>query len=144
MLRVRHAVMAVVLGTGATGCALTQSPSHVAHYSIWHCDECDDFPTPAYGPGYSMMPGSYTAIAGQNSPNSKPAANSAPDSGAVPPPQQPTASTPPGATTTPPAPPSATPPGPGASMTLPATGATNPVNTVVTGAASDLPLLPPG
>ena len=60
MVRLRHAVMAVALGTGAMGCALTQSPSHVAHYSIWHCDECDDFPTPAYGPGYSMMPGSYT------------------------------------------------------------------------------------
>ncbi len=60
MVRLRNAVMAIALGTGVMGCALSQS--HVAHYSIWHCDECDDFPTPAYGPGYSMMPGTYTAL----------------------------------------------------------------------------------
>ncbi len=123
MVRVRHAVMAVALGTGAMGCALTQSPSNVAHYSIWHCDECDDFPTPAYGPGYSMMPGTYTRPPSQNSPGPTAATNGTGDAGAVPPPQQTPASTPP-------PPPAATPPGLGANA-----GA---------GAASGLPLLPTG
>ncbi len=63
MVRLRSAVMAVAIGTGVMGCAV--SGSHVAHYSIWHCDECDDFPTPAYGPGDSMMPGTYTGSGGR-------------------------------------------------------------------------------
>lgn len=145
MMKVRHAVMAVALGTGGMGCALTQSPSHIAHYSIWHCDECDDFPTPAYGPGYSMMPGSYTAIAGQRSPDAKPATSGALDSGAVAPPQQmPSVASPPG-TTTPPPPPAAMSPGLGAGMRRqPTAGGTSIASTVVTGAASELPPLPPG
>jgi hypothetical protein len=58
MVMLRNAVMAALVGTGLTGCAF---PHHgIAHYSIWHCDECDDFPTPGYGPDYSMMPGTYT------------------------------------------------------------------------------------
>ncbi len=64
MVRLRNVVMAVALGTGAMGCALSQS--HVARYSIWHCDECDDFPTPTYGPGNSMMPGTYTGVRREN------------------------------------------------------------------------------
>jgi hypothetical protein len=143
MMRVRHAVMAVALGTGAMGCALTQSPSNVAHYSIWHCDECDDFPTPAYGPGYSMMPGSYTAVQGQKSPESKPTTNSGLDSGAVPPPEQAPAPTPPPTTTTPPPPPAGS-PGLGANMRQSAVASPGLANTVVTGAASDLPSLPAG
>ena len=72
MVRLRNAAMAVALGTSVVGCALTgSSPSHVAHYSIWHCDECDDFPTPAYGPGYSMVPGSYTQPPAANHAGSK-------------------------------------------------------------------------
>jgi predicted component of type VI protein secretion system len=142
MVRVRHAVMAVVLGTGAMGCALTQSPSNVAHYSIWHCDECDDFPTPAYGPGYSMMPGSYTVVPGQKSPESKPTTNSALDSGAAPPPAQVPA--PPPTTTTPPTPPAAAAPGLGVNMRQPVVRGLGLPNTVVTGAASDLPPLMSG
>ena len=144
MVRVRHAVMAVALGTGAMGCALTDSPSHVAHYSIWHCSECDDFPTPAYGPGYSMMPGSYTGIAGQKSTESKPTTNNALDSGAAPPPQQTPASTPSPTPTTPPVPPAAASPGLGAYMNRPAVGGPSLANTMVTGATSDLPALPDG
>jgi hypothetical protein len=143
MVRVRHAVMAVALGTGTMGCALTQYPSNVAHYSIWHCSECDDFPTPAYGPGYSMMPGTYTRPPSANSPEPKPATNDAVDSGAVPPPQQsPGSAPPPTTTTTPPPPPAA--PGPGASVRQPAVGGPALANTVVTGAASTLPPLPAG
>ncbi len=59
MVRLRNAVMVVMLATGLAGCASGHWPS-IAHFSIWHCDTCDDFPTPAYGPGYSMMPGTYT------------------------------------------------------------------------------------
>ena len=76
MVRLRNAVMAVALGTGAMGCRPSQS--HVAHYSIWHCDECDDFPTPAYGPGYSMMPGTYTGAPARESPGVQPAGEMVP------------------------------------------------------------------
>ena len=31
-----------------------------AHWSIFHCDSCDDFPRRRMGPSYSMMPGTYT------------------------------------------------------------------------------------
>ena len=53
MVGLRNAMMAVVLSTGIMGCSFS-------HFSLFHCDECDDFPTPAYGPGYSMVPGTYT------------------------------------------------------------------------------------
>ena len=146
MVRVRHAVMAVALGSGAMGCAFTQSPSNVAHYSIWHCSECDDFPTPAYGPGFSMMPGSYTGIAGQNqkSTESKPATNNALDPGAVPPPGQAPAPTAPPTTVTPPPPPAAASPGLGVNLSQPTVGGPSLANTMVTGATSDLPSLPSG
>ncbi len=42
MMKLRNAVMAVALGTGVMGCSF-------AHWSIYHCDECDDFPMPAQG-----------------------------------------------------------------------------------------------
>ena len=86
MVRLRNAVMAVALGTGVMGCTLSGSQTRIAHYSIWHCDECDDFPTPAYGPGYSMMPGSYTRPPAQGSVEPKQPANGATDSGSVAPP----------------------------------------------------------
>jgi hypothetical protein len=53
MVRLRNVLLALVVGTGATGCSF-------AHWSPFHCDHCDDFPAPAYGPDFSMMPGSYT------------------------------------------------------------------------------------
>jgi hypothetical protein len=53
MAKLRNAVMAVALGAGVMGCSY-------AHWSIYHCDECDDFPMPAQGVSNSMMPGTYT------------------------------------------------------------------------------------
>src|SRR5271156_1379581 len=93
MVRLRNAVMAVALGTGVMGCALSQS--NVAHYSIWHCDECDDFPTPAYGPGNSMMPGTYTGAAPRDRLESNQPTTGAPDQSSVPGSQQPGTSVPP-------------------------------------------------
>ncbi len=116
MMRRCRAVMAITLGMGVTGCSYAPSLSHVGHYSIWHCDECDDFPTPAYGPAYSMMPGSYTTNAAQNASEPKPPATVPNDFGAAPPPQQ-TPSPMPPATTTPPAAPAA--PQPPATTTTP-------------------------
>ena len=41
MVRLRNAVVtAAFIGTGMTGCSFTHHG--IAHYSIWHCDECDD------------------------------------------------------------------------------------------------------
>jgi hypothetical protein len=60
MARLRNAMMAVVLGTGVMGCSF-------AHWSPFHCDECDNFPAPSYGPDFSMMPGSYTGLPPSNS-----------------------------------------------------------------------------
>jgi hypothetical protein len=59
MVRLRNLVIVAVMATGLAGCASGHWPS-IANFSIWHCDSCDDFPMPAYGPGYSMMPGTYT------------------------------------------------------------------------------------
>ena len=143
MVKLRNAAMAVALCTGGMGCALTQYPSHIAHYSIWHCDECDDFPTPAYGPGYSMMPGTYTKPPAANMAELKPATTGGTDSGNVPLGQQPPAAPPP-STTTPPTPPAALSPGPGANMGQPAAGGIGFPNTVITGAVSELPPLPAG
>ena len=104
MVRLRNAVMVVMLATGLAGCASGHWPS-IAHFSIWHCDSCDDFPTPAYGPGYSMMPGTYTGPPTLNSggpAGSAPAGTPVPSSpaGAAAP------SSPAATTTTPPTPPS--------------------------------------
>ncbi len=141
MVRLRNAVMAVALGTGVMGCAFSQSQSHVAHYSIWHCDECDDFPMPAYGPGFSMMPGTYTRPPAQGSLDPKQSANGAADSDSVPPPQQLPASMPPSAT--PPTPPAAS-PGLGADARPPAAGGARLPNTIATRVESNLPPLPAG
>jgi hypothetical protein len=62
MVRLRNALWTVALAAGAFGCAHGDgSQRHdYAHWSIFHCSECDDFPMPAYGPNGSMMPGSYS------------------------------------------------------------------------------------
>ncbi len=106
MLRLRNAVMALAMGVCGIGCAF--SSSNVAHYSIWHCDECDDFPTPAYGPGYSMVPGTYTGPTDRESAGSNQPSTAIPDSGSVLPPQQQPSGAGPSRTITPPAPPPAT------------------------------------
>jgi hypothetical protein len=107
MVRLRNVMVAVVLGTGVTGCGT--SHFNIARISIWHCSECDDFPMPAYGPDYSMMPGTYTGAPPRDSLESNPPANSMPPSVPVSPGVQPGTSTPPPTTTAPP-PPTTTPP----------------------------------
>ena len=113
MARLRNVLIAmaiaVVLGTGAVGC-------HFAHWSPFHCDDCDDFPAPAYGPDFSMMPGSYTGLppADNTRPSGPGAGASTAPSGAAQPsaggPSRPVEEAPPPApATSPPAPPSATP-----------------------------------
>jgi hypothetical protein len=69
MVRLRNALLAVTLAAGLVGCANIHVGDY-AHWSLFHCSECDDFPTPAYGPNYSMMPGSYTGPPAQSSPSS--------------------------------------------------------------------------
>jgi hypothetical protein len=67
MIRLRYALLIVATAAGTFGCAhLSQwsgaqpgQESGYAHWSIFHCSQCDDFPMPAYGPNYTMMPGSY-------------------------------------------------------------------------------------
>jgi hypothetical protein len=143
MVRLRNALMAVAIGTGVMGCAFAPTPSRVAHYSIWHCDECDDFPTPAYGPGFSMMPGTYTRPPGQGSLDPKQPASDALDNETAPPPQQMPTVTPPPATTTPPAPPAAS-PGLGANTQRPTYGRTGMPDSIATRVESNLPSLPAG
>ena len=142
MARLRDAVMVVALGTGVMGCAFSQSQSHVAHYSIWHCDECDNFPTPAYGPNFSMMPGSYTSPPAQDSLDSKRPATAfgagTANSGSVPQPQQMPTSTPAPATITPPTPPAAL-PGQGVDTRQPTAGSLDVPSTAATQTQSTLP-----
>ena len=110
MVRLRNAVMAFVLATGMTGCsALHGEGNWFGHWSPWHCDTCDDFPAPAYGPNYSLAPGSYTGplASGSGTTESGEPAASTPPAGAAP------GATPPATITTPPTPPNAA-PGPGA------------------------------
>ena len=80
MARLRNAMMAVLLGTCVMGCSF-------AHWSPFHCDDCDDFPAPAHGPDFSMMPGSYTGQPPSENGGraSLPAANVPAGSGATPP-----------------------------------------------------------
>jgi hypothetical protein len=67
MVRLRNLLTALTLATGMMGCSHTHD---YAHWSIFHCSACDDFPMPAYGPGYSMMPGTYAGPPAQNQPSS--------------------------------------------------------------------------
>lgn len=78
MAKLRNTVLAVALGVGAMGCSY-------AHWSIYHCDECDDFPMPAQSVSSSMMPGTYTGPPPTDSTGAVPPSTSAPSSGAVPP-----------------------------------------------------------
>jgi hypothetical protein len=78
MAKLRNTVMAVALGTGVMGCSF-------AHWSLYHCDECDDFPMPAQSAAASMMPGTYTGPPPKDSTGASPSAISAPSPGAVPP-----------------------------------------------------------
>jgi len=105
MVRLRNVVMAVLLGTGLTGCSF-------AHWSPFHCDSCDDFPAPTYGPGYSMMPGTYTRPSTPGSADSGAPDISPPPSGAAQPSGGMPGMTAPANTTSPPATPAATAPGP--------------------------------
>lgn len=62
MVRFRNALLTVALAAGAFGCAHGDG-SHrhdYAHWSIFHCSECDDFPTPGFGQQGSIVPGSYS------------------------------------------------------------------------------------
>ena len=123
MVRLRNVVMAVVLGTGLTGCSF-------AHWSPFHCDKCDDFPAPAYGPGYSMMPGTYTGVAAPGAAESnRPGDSTSPSA-----PNQPSGGmpgmTPPANTNTPPATPVAA-PGPGADARQAVPGAMDKPGTIL-------------
>ncbi len=109
MVRLRNVLMAVTLGAGVMGCS---HPPTYAHFSIFHCSECDDFPTPAYGPNYSMPPGSYSGPASENKPDAS--RMTTPSTSNVPPPNNEAIEPPPNARpitppeTTPPAAPPAT------------------------------------
>ena len=111
MVRLRNALMVFTLATGLAGCSSPHQWS-IANISIWHCDTCDDFPSPAYGPNYSMMPGTYTGAsapgtssAGQPAAGA-PAASAAPAGVAVPPAGGMPGMAPAATATTPPTPPS--------------------------------------
>jgi hypothetical protein len=111
MVRLRNALIVFALATGLAGCSSPHQWS-IANLSIWHCDTCDDFPAPAYGSNFSMMPGTYTGppAPGTNSAGQPaagaPAAAPAP-AGAVAPPMGGMPGMAPAATaTTPPTPPS--------------------------------------
>jgi hypothetical protein len=139
MVRLRNAVMAVALGTGVMGCAF--SNFNIARISIWHCDECDDFPMPAYGPGFSMMPGTYTGTAPRDSVEPNRPSAAAPGPGSSPPPQQQPVPTTPPATPTLPLPPSAA-PGQGADARQPGSPIADPASAIASHGPSDLPALP--
>ncbi len=78
MVKLRNALMAVALGMGLIGC-------YSSHWSIYHCDECDDFPLPAQGSPTSMMPGTYTGPPPKDSTGEGAPAVTAPASGEMPP-----------------------------------------------------------
>jgi hypothetical protein len=106
MVRLRNAVMVLVLATGLAGCSFAHwSPPPIAHWSPFHCDTCDDFPMPEYGQNKSMTLGSYT---GPPTPGMSGAARpdaAAPPSGAMPGMSAPATppATPPATSDTPPA-----------------------------------------
>ena len=75
MVRLRNRLLIAAMAAGAFGCAHGDG-SHrngdgYLHFSIFHCGECDDFPTPAYGPHYSMAPGSYSGPPTQSESSSR-------------------------------------------------------------------------
>jgi hypothetical protein len=139
LARLRNLAISLVLGASAAGCA--HGNWTYARLSLFHCDECDDFPTPGYGPGYSMMPGTY---AGQTPQDSHQA-----NQRALAPPGEPVG---PGTPSTPPTPPAAGPaqgapaapataPGQDVS-TAPNAGPTTSLDTTPNQTESELPPLP--
>jgi hypothetical protein len=74
MMKLRNMVMAVALGMGVMGCSF-------ARWSVYHCDECDDFPLPAQASTNPMMPGTYTGPPPKDMTGSSPPATTAPASG---------------------------------------------------------------
>jgi hypothetical protein len=98
MMKLRNTVMAVALGMGVMGCSF-------AHWSIYHCSECDDFPMPAQASNNPMMPGTYTGPPPKDMTGSSPPATTAPASapGSAPTmPADPFSSSPPAVPTAPP------------------------------------------
>ncbi len=83
MVKLRNTVMAMALGTGVMGCSHAQWS--IAHWSIYHCDECDDFPMPAQAVGNAMVPGTYTGPPPKDMTGASQPAASTPSSGATPP-----------------------------------------------------------
>ncbi len=75
MVRLRNALLIVGLAAVGFGCSHFHGGSghDYAHWSIFHCTECDDFPAPAYGPGGSMMPGSYSGPESSSAASTRPA-----------------------------------------------------------------------
>jgi hypothetical protein len=115
MVRLRKALMALMFFALVVGCSHTHD---YAHWSIFHCSECDDFPMPSYGPNATGA-GTYSGPPPQG-PSSASRMVTPPSSNApvqseeaivAPPDERPTApaaAEPPTTTTpTPPAPPSA-------------------------------------
>jgi hypothetical protein len=118
MASLRTTVIVMALGAGVSGCSF-------AHWSPFHCDSCDDFPAPTYGPGNSMMPGTYTGPpprdTGDAGPMTEgvPGSAGAPAAGGAPAASTPAPTQPEGPAPTPPAV-----PGPGADAAAPARDAT--------------------
>ena len=83
MVRLRNAVMVFAVAVALAGCS-TPHNWNIAHISIWHCDSCDDFPSPANGPNDSMIPGTYTGPALPGTGDAARATGSAPSSGGTP------------------------------------------------------------
>jgi hypothetical protein len=115
MVRLRNALMIVALAAGAFGCAHLGGHTY-EHWSPWHCSECDDFPTPAYGPQGGMMPGTYSGPPPESESSSRmgtpTSSNATPlnNEAAVTPPEErptPPTTTPPDMGNTPPTPPPA-------------------------------------
>jgi hypothetical protein len=123
MVRLRNALVIVAMAAGAFGCAHWGGSGHndYAHWSIFHCSQCDDFPAPTYGPNYSMMPGSYAGPRAESEASTRmstPTSSNAPvvsAEAAVPPPTErpgTPSEEPPTTVPTPPAPPPANNPNP--------------------------------
>ncbi len=60
MVRLRNAVMVLVLATGPGGVLVLPTSGRLPTGRSGTATRAMTFPTPAYGPNYSMMPGTYT------------------------------------------------------------------------------------
>ena len=140
MVRLRNAVMAVALGTGVMGCGFSQS--NIAHYSIWHCDECDDFPDASVWTGLLDDARDLHRLRGPRFCRSKSAGDYHSGFRFSPPPQRPRLPTTPPATPTLPLPPPGA-PGQGTDTGPAAAGATGLAGTLGHRGEWDLPHCPP-